>query len=80
MRKKPAAPKTGAAGTDCQRSLAEFAPAGAKEVKIIFSGGVYVGENTLRAASVESSAAGGRLRRRAQRSLFKRKPNEVGFV
>ena len=38
---------------DCQKSLAEFAPAGANKVKIIFSGGVYVGENTFRPASVE---------------------------
>ena len=36
-----------------QKSLAEFAPAGANKVKIIFSGGVYVGENTFRPASVE---------------------------
>ncbi len=35
------------------KSLAEFAPAGANKVKIIFSGGVYVGENTSRPASVE---------------------------
>ena len=35
------------------KSLAEFAPAGANKVKIIFSGGVYVGENTFRPASVE---------------------------
>ena len=37
----------------CQKSLAEFAPAGAKKVWIIFGGGVYVAENTLRHASVE---------------------------
>jgi len=30
--------------SDCQKSLAEFAPAGAKKMEIIFSGGVYVGE------------------------------------
>ena len=35
------------------KSLAEFAPAGAKKVRIIFGGGVYVAENTLRHASVE---------------------------
>ena len=34
-------------------SLAEFAPVGAKKVRIIFGGGVYVAENTLRHASVE---------------------------
>ena len=34
------------------KSLAEFAPAGAKKVGIIFSGGVYVGENTARLANV----------------------------
>lgn len=37
---------------DCQRSLAEFALASAKEMEIIFSGGVYVGENTSRLANV----------------------------
>ena len=42
-----------APSSDCQKSLAEFAPAGANKVKIIFSGGVYVGENTFRPASVE---------------------------
>ena len=61
-----------AGAPDCQKSLAEFAPAGANKVKIIFSGGkwvrlqeraarlaksnpcsAYVGENTLRPASVE---------------------------
>ena len=36
-----------------KKSLAEFAPAGAKKVRIIFGGGVYVAENTLRHASVE---------------------------
>ncbi len=35
------------------KSLAEFAPTGAKKVRIIFGGGVYVTENTLRHASVE---------------------------
>ena len=28
--------------SDCQKSLAEFAPAGANKVKIIFSGGKWV--------------------------------------
>ena len=44
----------GALTADCQRSLAEFAPAGAKETEIIFSGGVYVGENTSRLANVRA--------------------------
>ncbi len=38
-----------------QRSLAEFAPVSAKETEIIFSGGVYVGENTFRLAAVFSN-------------------------
>ena len=38
--------------SDCRKSLAEFAPAGAKKMEIIFSGGVYVGENTARLANV----------------------------
>ena len=37
---------------DCQRSLAEFAPAGANKVQSIFAGGVYVGKNTSRLANV----------------------------
>ena len=38
--------------SDCRKSLAEFALASAKKVGIIFSGGVYVGENTARLANV----------------------------
>ena len=38
--------------SDCQRSLAEFAPAGANKVQSIFAGGVYVGKNTSRLANV----------------------------
>ena len=35
----------GRRASDCRKSLAEFAPAGANKVLTIFSGGVYVGEN-----------------------------------
>ena len=60
-----------------EKSLAEFAPAGAKKMGIIFSGGVYVGENTARLANVRrvrpSCAA-------ASRSPFKREPSETGLV
>ena len=38
----------------CRKSLAEFAPAGANRVSFIFSGGVYVGENTSRLANVRA--------------------------
>ena len=59
------------------KSLAEFALASAKKVEIIFSGGVYVGENTARLANVRrvypSCAA-------ASRSLLKREPSETGLV
>ena len=37
----------------CQKPRRVCAEHGANEVKIIFSGGVYVGENTSRPASVE---------------------------
>ena len=37
---------------NANKSLAEFALASAKKVGIIFSGGVYVGENTARLANV----------------------------
>ena len=40
--------------TDCQKSLAEFAPAGANKVLIIFSGDMCVGENTFRLANVRA--------------------------
>ena len=61
------------------KSLAEFALASAKKMEIIFSGGVYVGENTARLANV-------RRARRALRALpraaapFKREPSETGLV
>lgn len=38
----------------CQKSLAEFAPAGANQVKSIFPGGMCVGENTSRPANVRA--------------------------
>ncbi len=38
---------------DCQKGLAEFAPAGANKVQSIFAGGVYVGKNTSRLANVQ---------------------------
>ena len=41
--------------SDCQRSLAEFALASAKEMEIIFSGGVNVGENTSQLAAAFSN-------------------------
>ena len=48
------APKTGAGVlSDCQKSLAEFAASAAKKFQIVFDRGVYVGENTSQAASVE---------------------------
>ena len=47
-----------------RKSLAEFAPAGAKKMEIIFSGGVYVGENTARLANVRRVR-----RRRALRAM-----------
>ena len=62
---------------NANKSLAEFALASAKKVGIIFSGGVYVGENTARFANVRrvrpSCAA-------ASRSPFKREPSETGLV
>ena len=49
---KSKAPLRQAEGHQIVKSLAEFAPAGAKEMEIIFSGGMYVGENTSRLANV----------------------------
>ena len=66
---------------ESKKSLAEFALASAKKMEIIFSGGVYVGENTARLANVRRA----RLRR-ALRALqraaapFKREPSETGLV
>ena len=48
--------------SDCQKSLAEFAPAGANKVPSIFAGGMYVGKNTSRLANVRAKAS---ARRRA---------------
>ena len=43
------------------RCLAEFAPAGAKKIKSVFGGGVYVAENTAHGAecATEGSARSG---------------------
>ena len=49
--------------SDCQRSLAEFEPAGANKVPSIFAGGMYVGKNTSRLANVRAKASA--LRRAA---------------
>ena len=73
--KKAAAERSLCSSSDCRKtysgkgfggrkSLAEFAPAGAKKMGIIFSGGVYVGENTARLANVRRVR-----RRRALRAL-----------
>jgi hypothetical protein len=35
-------------------SESQFAPAGAKKVKFVFSGGVYVGKNSARPANVRA--------------------------
>ena len=51
-KQKQAPAPFGAGATDCQKSLAEFAPAGANKVLIIFSGDMCVGENTFRLANV----------------------------
>ncbi len=88
-RRTAASPSTAAAGSPgsgsrlraCRKSLAEFASADAKKPPIIFSGGMYGGENTARLANVRRA----RLRR-ALRALqraaapFKREPSETGLV
>jgi hypothetical protein len=56
-RQQKAEKETGA----CRKSLAEFAPAGAKKMKSVFPGDLCVGENTSRPNSVRV----GRLRRTA---------------
>ena len=60
-----------------KKSLAEFALASAKKIGIIFSGGVYVGENTARLANVRRACPSCAA---ASRSLFKREPSETGLV
>ena len=65
--------------SDCRKSLAEFAPAGAKKMEIIFSGGVYVGENTARLANVRRARCALRALPRAA-APFKREPSETGLV
>lgn len=49
------------------KGLAEFCARRRKRNLIVFSGGMYVGKNTLRAASVRPQGA-----REAQRSLLKK--------
>ena len=49
----PAAAKTAAAVRLSKKCLAEFAAVAANKVKSIFDRGVYLGENTYQAASVE---------------------------
>ena len=62
--KTPKAPSMRMTLSDCQKSLAEFAPAGANRVSIIFSGDMRGGENTARLANVRHACAA------ASRSLF----------
>ena len=40
-----------AGGQSVKKASQSFAPAGAKMIRIIFCGGVYVAENTIQAAS-----------------------------
>ncbi len=63
--------------SDCRKSLAEFAPAGAKKMEIIFSGGVYVEKIPAGSQTCE-----GRAPRALQRAAapFKREPSETGLV
>ncbi len=46
-------PPARAASSACQNSLPEFAASAANKIKIIFHGGVYLGENTALPESVE---------------------------
>ena len=57
-----------------KKSLAEFFARRQKIVLIVFSGGMYVGENTSHGASVELFAYGEQPRHRAQCSLFVKEP------
>ena len=54
VQSSPARYAPGRGCSTCQRSLAEFALAGANRVLIIFSGDMCVGENTLRLANVQA--------------------------
>ena len=74
-KQKQAPAPLGAGATDCQKSLAEFAPAGANKVQSIFAGGMYVGKILLGSQTCERSECAA-----ASRSLFKREPNAVGLV
>ena len=56
VQSSPARYTPGRGCSTCQRSLAEFAPAGANKVLTIFSGDMCVGENTLRLANVRSKS------------------------
>ena len=58
-----------------KKSLAEFFARRQKIVLIVFSGGMYVVENTSHGASVELFAFGEQPRHRAQCSLFVKEPH-----
>ena len=48
--------------SDCQKSLAEFAPAGAKKVKSIFPGGATAGASVKSESFLPVSPVGSRSR------------------
>ncbi len=58
-----------------KKGLAEFFARRQKIVLIVFSGGVYVGENTSHGASVELFVCGEQQRHRAQCNLFVKEPH-----
>ena len=57
-----------------EKSLAEFFARRQKIVLIVFSGGMYVGENTSHGASVELFACGEQPRHRAQCNHVDKEP------
>ncbi len=48
--------------SDCFKATQSFAPAGAKAIRIIFAGGVYVGKNTAHGAELSETPRAQALR------------------
>ena len=62
-----------------EKASQSFAPAGAKMIRIIFCGGVYVAENTLRPASVEFFVLAQKIMRAAGCKPVQTKTQRSGF-
>ena len=68
-----------AGGQSVKKASQSFAPAGAKMIRIIFCGGVYVAENTTQPASVEFVRHGTQIMRAAGCKPVQTETQRSGF-